>query len=146
MINYKKEFGFCAVPLDIKAGPVTISPLPDLETSGESVRATDYVENNWIYTPPQPAPDLMGDNARERPYASRVFGLPKTHVIEQSAVTSEGDLDFHVWALSFCERCHTLNIGRQMSLAWRQYGSPPKRTPRTVQILGSTTIAEVGKV
>ena len=38
---------------------------------------------------------------RELPYPSRVFGLPKTHVIEHSVATSPDHLEFHVWALSF---------------------------------------------
>ena len=30
-----------------------------------------------------------------------MFGLPKTHLIEHAAATSEDHLDFHLWALSF---------------------------------------------
>ena len=43
----------------------------------------------------------MSGKVREHPYASRVFGLQKTHLIEHAAATSEDHLDFHLWALSF---------------------------------------------
>jgi hypothetical protein len=38
---------------------------------------------------------------RERPFSSRIFGLPKTHLIEHTAPDNEDHLVFHVWALSF---------------------------------------------
>ena len=63
--------------------------------------AFDSVEDNWLYAPPQQVRDFTSGKVRERPYASRVFGLPKTHLIEHAAATSENHLDFHLWALSF---------------------------------------------
>ena len=101
-MNYlKKEFGFYPQPLEIKAGPITVMPLPDLEQTTSDVLASDGVEDNWLYAPPQQVRDFMSGKVRERPYASRVFGLPKTHLIEHAAATSEDHLDFHLWALSF---------------------------------------------
>ena len=97
----RKEFGFYPQPLQIKAGSVTVSPLPDLERTASDILALDGVEDNWIYAPPQQVRDFMSGKVRERPYASRVFGLPKTHLIEHAAATSEDHLDFHLWALSF---------------------------------------------
>ena len=43
----------------------------------------------------------MSGKVWERPYAPRVFGLPKTHVIEHAEAKSQDHLDFHLWALSF---------------------------------------------
>ena len=63
--------------------------------------AFDSVEDNWLYAPPQQVRDFTSGKVREHPYASRVFGLPKTHLIEHTAATSEKHLDFHLWALSF---------------------------------------------
>ena len=97
----RKEFGFYPQPLQIKAGSVTVSPLPDLERTASDILALNGVEDNWIYAPPQQVRDFMSGKVRERPYASRVFGLPKTHLIEHAAATSEDHLDFHLWALSF---------------------------------------------
>ena len=96
-----KEFGFYPYPLHIKAGPVTISPLPDLKRIASDVLASDGIEKNWIYAPPQQVHHFMSGEVRERPYTTRVFGLPKTHLIEHATATGEEHLDFHLWALSF---------------------------------------------
>ena len=97
----RKEFGFYPQPLQIKAGSVTVSTLTDLKRTASDILALDGVEDNWIYAPPQQVRDSMSGKVRERPYASRVFGLPRTHLIEHAAATSEDHLDFHLWALSF---------------------------------------------
>ena len=101
MIVLKREFGFYPHRLRIKAGPITVNSLPDLEQTASDVFASDGVEDNWIYAPPQQVRDFMSGKVWERPYASRVFGLPKTHVIEHAEAKSEDHLDFHLWALSF---------------------------------------------
>ena len=100
-VQHVKEFGFYPDPLQIKAGPVTISSLPDLERIANGVRASSSIENNWIYAPPQQVRHFLSREVRERPYSTRVFGLPKTHRIEHAAATNEEHLDFHLWALSF---------------------------------------------
>ena len=99
--NAKKEFGFYPKPLQIKAGAITVSPLPDLDRIASDVLASDHVEDSWFYAPPQQVRDFMSGNVRERAYASRVFGLSKTHLIEFAETTSEEHLNFHLWALSF---------------------------------------------
>ena len=63
--------------------------------------ASGSVEDSWFYAPPQQVRDFMSGNVRECAYASRVFGLPKTHLIEYAGATSEDHLNFHLWALSF---------------------------------------------
>ena len=95
------EFGFYPDPLQIEAGPVTISPLPDLEQIASSVRDSSDIENNWIYAPPQQVRHFPSGEVRERPYTTRVFGLPKTHRIEHAEAMNEEHLDFHLWVLSF---------------------------------------------
>ena len=100
-VQHVKEFGYYPDPLPIKTGPVTISSLPDLEQIANGVRASSSIENNWYYAPPQQVRDLPSREVRERPYPTRVFGLPKTHRIEHTAATNEEHLDFHLWALSF---------------------------------------------
>ena len=97
----KMEFGFYPQRLQIKAGPITVSSLPDLKRTTSDVLASDGVEDNWFYAPPQQVRDFMSGKVRECPYTSRVFGLPKTHLIEYAGATSEDHLNFHLWALSF---------------------------------------------
>ena len=95
------EFGFYPDPLQIEAGPVTIGPLPDLERIASDLLASSSIEKNWLYPPPQQKRDFPSGEARELPYPTRVFGLPKTHRIGHAAATNEEHLDFHLWALSF---------------------------------------------
>lgn len=95
------EFGFYPAPLQIEAGPVTISPLPDLDRIASRVRACSRIEKNWYYAPPQQRRDFPSGEVRECPYTTRVFRLPKTHRIKHAAATNEEHLDFHLWALSF---------------------------------------------
>ena len=100
-VQHVKKFGYCPDPLPIKTGPVTISPLPDLKRNVSDVRASSSIENNWYYAPPRQVRHFPSGEVRERPYPTRVFGLPKTHRIEHTAATNEEHLDFHLWALSF---------------------------------------------
>ena len=79
------KFGLYPDPPQIKAGPVTISPLPDLERITSDEFASGRIEKNWIYAP----------------HTTRMFELPKTHLLEHAAATSEEHLEFHLWALSF---------------------------------------------
>ena len=97
----KKEFGFYPDPLEITAGPVTISMLPELGRKVDDVLSSDYVEDDWVYAPPRRFHDLVSGEVRESPYSSRVFPLPKTHIVEHAGATSEDHLRFHIWALSF---------------------------------------------
>ncbi|MCY4584597.1 MAG: hypothetical protein OXB98_01020 [Bryobacterales bacterium] len=100
-MNTKKEFGFYPHPLCIEEGPITVSPLSDLEQSAKDVLACNSVEKDWFYAPHQQISEVMSGKVRDLPYSSRVFGLPKTHWIEHDAATGENHLDFILWVLSF---------------------------------------------
>lgn len=102
-VRLVKEFGFYPHSLKIKAGPVTISPLPDLKQIVSDVPAFGRIEGGWIYAPLEQVHHFTsgGVRIRERPYTIRVFDLPKTHLIEHAAATSEDHIEFHIWALSF---------------------------------------------
>lgn len=95
----EKEFGFYPQPLQIEEGAITIDTLPDL---GDKVKAVSSggVDHDWIY-PPFKERYHLGVGVQKLPYPSRVFGLPKTHVIKHTEATSDEHIDFHVWVLSF---------------------------------------------
>lgn len=95
------EFGFFPRQLHFNAGPVTVEPLPDLDRTAAELMVSPGVDDGWIYAPPQQVRDIMSGAVREKPYPSRVFGLPKSHRITHASATSEEQLRFHVWALSF---------------------------------------------
>ena len=81
----KLEFGFYPEPLKICAGDITVSPLPNFDSIVASMSGWEDIKDGWIYAP----------------HSSRVFGLPKTHLIEHAKATDDEHLDFLVWALSF---------------------------------------------
>lgn len=101
MKKFEKMFGFCPEPLEIHVGDITVSPLPDFDSIVAPMSDWEDIENDWRYAPPQQVRDFMSGEIRERPYSSRVFRLPKTHLIEHATATGDEHLDFLVWALSF---------------------------------------------
>ena len=92
----KLEFGFYPEPRPIEAGSIRISPLPDFDSIVAPMPDWEDIEDGWLYAPPH-----MSGTVREKPYSSRIFGLPKTHMIEHATATDDEHLDFLVWALSF---------------------------------------------
>lgn len=101
MSGRKLEFGYYPRDLSVAAGAVTITALPDLTITVASMESSEGAENGWIYAPQQQVRDFMTGGVRDRPYSSRVFGLPKTHSISHSTAASDEQLDFHLWSLSF---------------------------------------------
>lgn len=93
-------FGYHPSPLNIVAGPVTIVPVSDLDEIVADIKNDDGVDGDWIYAPPQRVRHLGGGET-QRPYSSRVFGLPKTHSITHALADNDDHLVFHLWALSF---------------------------------------------
>lgn len=100
MTAHRLEFGYHPGPLQLQAGPVTVEPLPTFADAIAELESSEGVVKDWIYAPPQQVRDF-GGVVKTLPYPSRVFGLPKTHVIEHAAADSADQLTFHVWALSF---------------------------------------------
>lgn len=94
------EFGYFPERLDLSSGSISVSSRADLAETVANVEMSSQVENDWIYAPPQLL-TTFGGQSRQRPYSSRVFGLPKTHVIKHERSDGEDHLTFHVWALSF---------------------------------------------
>lgn len=99
-MNQQLQFGYYPAPLDLTSGPITISSLSDRETTKLKVQSDKGVDGDWIYAPPQLVHDFSGKTFL-KPYASRVFGLPKTHVFEHASSEGDDHLAFHLWCLSF---------------------------------------------
>ena len=94
----RKEFGFYPQPLQIKAGSVTVSTLPDIERITSDLLASDDVEANWIYPSTSTAVrELISGKVRERP-----IPLPRVRVAKDAldrtrgGCTSEDHLEFHI--------------------------------------------------
>lgn len=100
MATQTVEFGWYPHPLDLVVGDITIGTLPDLNERVASLLRDGGADGDWLYAPPQQV-YVMGHGETEKPYPSRVFGLPKTHALAHAAAGGPEHLDFLVWALSF---------------------------------------------
>lgn len=101
MAGRSKEFGFCPEHLQVDAEGIQVRPLPGLPAIVDDLSTWEDVENGWIYAPLKRKRGFVSGQVRELPYSARVFGLPKTHVIEHEQATGDDHLAFLVWALSF---------------------------------------------
>lgn len=101
MAKLSLKFGFYPNPLDIDVGDITIRSQPTLGQSVADLRSGPGIEDDWIYAPAQASQDFMTGTVRTKPYAARVFGLPKTHSITHKSADDEDHLTFHLWSLSF---------------------------------------------
>jgi hypothetical protein len=95
------EFGYFPYEWDEKYGPISIATLPNLKESIEGVYASKSIYKDWLYAPPQILKDVFNNRAYQLPYASRIFGLPKTHVIRHENAAGPEHLSFLVWCLGF---------------------------------------------
>ncbi|KQO49971.1 hypothetical protein ASF08_22820 [Methylobacterium sp. Leaf85] len=95
------DFGYYPGHLTIQSGPISIETLPDLEGIVRETKAEETVDGDWFYAPPQQVRHFPSGTITNFPYASRVFGLPKTHRLNHSAADNSDHLVFVLWVLSF---------------------------------------------
>ena len=100
MPQMNSEFGYYPNSLNFTVDDIIVSTLAGLDQSVIAVQNSAKVENDWIYPGMMERHSQSGE-VRYLPYASRVFGLPKTHMIEHANADNQEHLDFLVWALSF---------------------------------------------
>jgi hypothetical protein len=93
------EFGFYPLRLDLIVGNVQIESLPNFSETTEGHESWEGVEKGWIYPGFREERSFTG--IRQLPYASRVFGLPKTHCLTHGDPSGAAHLPFLVWCLSF---------------------------------------------
>ena len=83
----RAEFGYYPRVYRSTVGPIVVENMPDLDAKIANVRGSERVRRDWYY-------------ARER---SRVFALPKTHLLSHAGATGEEHLEFLVWCFGFFE-------------------------------------------
>lgn len=101
MVAHSLDFGFHPDRLEIDVGEIKIQPLPDREAVVAGLREESGIEKDWIYAPVQRSRDFMTGAVHEKPYSTRIFGLPKTHTITHRRAENEDPLAFQLWSLSF---------------------------------------------
>lgn len=95
------EFGYYPKPCDMETDQFSIHTLPDHQAKVADVIGNASVFKDWIYPKAQQQRDMFSGNIRFLPYSSRIFSLPKTHVLTLHENESQDDIIFVVWCLSF---------------------------------------------
>lgn len=97
------DFGFFPDLLELRAGDITISTLPEFEEVTRLVRESPQVDGKWFYAPPQESRDVLRGTITAKPYSTRVFGLEKTHRLEHASSQDLSRLRFLMHCLAFFE-------------------------------------------
>jgi hypothetical protein len=95
------EFGYYPKPLDFSVGDVSVATPPGLKDKTREVMESGLIDGDWCYAPPAQAQDFMSGKVRTLPYPSRVFSLPKTHVLTHATSSDPEHLGFLIWILGF---------------------------------------------
>lgn len=93
--------GYYPVSWSVNTDQFSVQALPDHERIVAAITDSPNLSKDWIYPGAQRTIDLMSGEERSMPYNSRVFGLPKTHVVTLHKSTDRDELEFVVWCLSF---------------------------------------------
>lgn len=84
-------FGYYPLDCNLQVERISLTGLPDHQQSVVGIEASNSVHNGWLYAPPQST----------LPHGSRVFSLPKTHVLTHDNSDSVGHMEFLVWCIGF---------------------------------------------
>lgn len=95
-----KDFGFLPERLNITNEYFSIQTLDDLQEKINLISKDSAVHKDWIYAPQAQMINLVSDQIHLFPYASRIFGLPKTHTLTVFNL-NDVQLEFLLWCLSF---------------------------------------------
>ena len=95
------EFGYYPIVCNITTERFSIQTLPSFQESIDQVKNDPDVHNDWIYPGAALQHNFISGETRSLPYKTRIFGLPKTHVLTLYKSQNREDLDFVVWCLSF---------------------------------------------
>lgn len=101
MLGLCVKLGYYPLSCDIRAGDIYLSTLPDIEQSIAEVQTASTINNDWIYGPLKRSRDIFSGQSKMLPYGTRIFGLPKTHVLTHQNTNSVDHLEFIVWCISF---------------------------------------------
>lgn len=93
--------GYYPDECDIQTGHIRLASLPDFASKVADVRSHPNTHNGWCYSPSQRNIDMMTGRETLLPQRSRIFGLPKTHVLEHASSNSPDHIDFLVWCIGF---------------------------------------------
>jgi hypothetical protein len=107
------EFGYYPLPWSVETDRFSVRQSPNFLQTVEDLATNPGVSKNWIYPGARRTHDMMSGEVHLMPFQSRVFGLPKTHILTLHESNYRDELDFVVWCLSFFTgmRLTTTNAG-----------------------------------
>jgi hypothetical protein len=100
-MSTKVQFGYYPQQCNIKIGDITLENHTNIEERIACVKALETIHGDWLYAPQQQQKDILSGAINSLPYASRVFGLPKTHIFVHRKADSLEHVDFLIWCISF---------------------------------------------
>jgi len=95
------EFGYLPEHREFVVGDINIRTLPSFDKAVGEMRECPQVADDWVYSPLMSRRPFGGANTKQLPYPARIFGLPKTHVLEHRSATDADRLHFLVWVYGF---------------------------------------------
>ncbi|WP_136066377.1 hypothetical protein [Modicisalibacter radicis] len=95
------DFGFYPRLLDVRGDRFEIETLDDHASVVSQVVNSSNVYNGWYYPEAEQQFDIATGSVRDLPYAPRVFGLPKTHMMTVFGDKDKSAIEFAVWSFSF---------------------------------------------
>ena len=75
------DFGFYPLRVDTHCDNFQIKTRDDFESNVTAVNSDSRIERDWIYPGPKELYIFGTGTTRLLPYPSRIFGLPKTHIL-----------------------------------------------------------------
>ncbi|MFV0348040.1 MAG: hypothetical protein ACK5JO_05585 [Halodesulfovibrio sp.] len=97
MSHISQQFGYLPEHCDITYGNITITTLYDLTQKIEGVESSITTHRGWIYAP------IVGTIDNPPIKSSRIFHLPKTHIITHHKAISVHHLDFILWIFGYLQ-------------------------------------------
>jgi hypothetical protein len=94
------DFGFYPLRLDADHRDFQIVTRHDFDSSVELVLSEQFIDGDWIYSPPRERHVFGTNSIRVLPYPSRIFGLPKTHTLSHQT-NDPIRLRFLIWCFGF---------------------------------------------
>lgn len=95
------EFGYYPLIYNVTTERFSIQTLSNFRESIDLIKNDPNVHQDWIYPGTTLQHDFISGKTRSLPYKTRIFSLPKTHLLTLYNNMTREDLDFVIWCLSF---------------------------------------------
>ncbi|WP_374295932.1 hypothetical protein [Acinetobacter sp.] len=95
------KFGYYPAVCNITTERFSVYTLSSLNRDVNIIENDPNIHNDWIYPNVALQHEIGSGQVRTLPFTTRIFSLPKTHVLTLHESQNKADLDFVVWCISF---------------------------------------------